>query len=331
MILEKLLEKKGKIKKGLKKTCCVAVLSGILAGSSGCTSILLRRTGSPPHPTGATDYKGPGGAYAWRGMVYSCRTGHMDIAHIKKFARKANLHASRTYNVLKKGGNLINFHGNNPTTCLAYVTYPSNWDKIDANNKEKIINEMSIKLGQYFSHCNSICYETSGWFGFKKQPWVSEYSSAFSWEDRYSDAFGIDSAGFVIKPETNFKHSTFNKNISHFLAGKFRELNILSASDSKAAAKSVAGEWYSAKGSFWGGQMWMRNFDFGNDDGFVSPCIPKLSKCGNVNPFLVPAPNLDVAKKYGFKIDVKITGNSKGGRGMKRITGQNEIIPNRDI
>ncbi len=57
----------------------------------------------------------------------------------------------------------------------------------------------------------------------------------------------------------------------------------------------------------------------------------KFSKCGNVNPFLVPAPKLDVAKKYGFKIDVKITGNSKGGRGMKRITGQNEIIPNRDF
>ena len=75
----------------------------------------------------------------------------------------------------------------------------------------------------------------------------------------------------------------------------------------------------------------MRNFDFGDDDGHVSPCIPKLLSRRNVSPFLVPAPSPSVLNMYGFKIDVKITGSSKGANGMKRIVGKSFINPPEDF
>ena len=77
--------------------------------------------------------------------------------------------------------------------------------------------------------------------------------------------------------------------------------------------------------------MWMRNFDFGNDDSFVSPCRPLLPECENTPAFLVPAPNLSVVDKYGFKIRIEIGGNCKGANGMRRITGKNVINPEEDF
>jgi len=299
MVLERVDEKGDEISR--RRFLKLSALAG-LPGFSGC---LMRRTGCPPHPTLATKYNGEKGAYSLRGEVYTCRTGHVDIAHAKKFGRKANKHAEATFKVLTKGGKRINFKGNNPFECNADLTYPSNWENIDKDGRDKIfedltfnadltypsdwksassetkgkiIEEISIGLGQYFAHCNSICYETAGWFGYKKQPWVSEFSSAFSWEDRYSDAFGIFAAGFAINSKDGFKHSAFNKRISHVLNDLFQKLDIQSASVSRQAAKNVNGVWY--RNPTFGGEMLMRNFDFGNDDGLIAPCIPPVDECG---------------------------------------------------
>ena len=71
----------------------------------------------------------------------------------------------------------------------------------------------------------------------------------------------------------------------------------------------------------------MRNLDFGTSDGLISPCLPGVAECPNPNPFLVPVPSPNVLTMNGFRIIPKITGNSKGMKGIKGIIRKDYVTP----
>ncbi len=313
MLEKKVNQKKVESRRNFLKYGSLSLLSLAEIGCGGM--------GSPPFPTGVTDFKGSQGIFSGRGQIFNCRFGNFDVAHGKKFGRRTNKYAAATYHVIKKRGTKINFNGKTHKGEAQILSYPFNWDNLNPIEKEKITREVSIELGAYFAHCNSICYEASGLLGG-----LFGASSGFSWEDLPSDSFGGYVAKSVINPDDNFNHSSFNKRLSHALNDEFNKLGgIQSASVVKQAYLSVKGKWCNP--SFFGGRSIMRNISFAQGDGMIKTCVQPLPLCKGIQSYSFPESNLDIVDRSGFKINIRLSGNNRALRKMKELGGKSYVNP----
>lgn len=84
-----------------------------------------------------------------------------------------------------------------------------------------------------------------------------------------------------------------------------RELEGQPAKVAKQATGRMDGRWYTRR--WFSTKVWMRNFDLGLDDGYVTPTlIPSVPGCDAAEPLPLAAPTLDSLARYGFSAKVEI-------------------------
>lgn len=336
-ILEKIVGKEvGNYLKGM----AYAVGIGLAVLCSSCTDVYnetskisraiikpIGRLGCPPIPMIGTNFPNPENLGTHNlseknGQVYTCEAGFIDIAHVRKAADWTKYLREKTYEHLMNNNAEFSFAFKEPSKYFVKLTYPENWGDLKLENKEQIAKDISVGLGQYFSYIGVTWHEMLTWFGYKSYGFFSEFHSAFSYEDIFSDILGVGIAGKVLR---NAEYE-FNKDITLALDIELKELGAQASQVAEHAAKRLKGKWYSG-GGYPFIDMKKRNLDIGLDDGSVTPwLVPGIHECEGAKAKSYPIPKLDILSKYGFSIKLEIEPHEWEKDKILKIIGEKKRI-----
>ena len=268
------------------------------------------RVGSVPCSTLTTKFLGcsrlAGHSYRYdfvekNGIIYTCSGGHLDIAHLRNQADSTAHLSALTYYQLNAGAAQFSFELAEDTTCHVEVEYPPDWQRREDVDKAIILYDVATGLGRYFTFQAGIWHEIATWFGYKSTGFYPEFSSAFSWEDVYSDLLGCQ-IGYMAMHDSR---RPYDQAVTLALAAELKRLDGRPKSVAHRAADLVRGHWFSGEQPVV--VMKGRNFDVGLDDGHVTPwLVPGLTVCPDARPRAWDAPDLTFLDKYGFAVRFEI-------------------------
>ncbi len=233
-----------------------------------------------------------------KGIVYTCSGGHIDLAHL----RIASDHVYYLYKFCRKrlaaGETDLRFNlSYDPTQFHAIIEYPSGFDSMPAAERERVIDDVSLELAEYFTWYLTTWHEVITWYGHGTFL-VSEFHSAFAWEDSYSNLLGVILGAKATAAAAGSGTGAYNSAMTSILEDELIRLGAVSASQARDASESMRGKWYSGSVSV---QMLLRNLDVGGDDGCVFPAIVPVT-CKDVTPECLPVPKLEKFKAAGFEL-----------------------------
>jgi len=268
------------------------------------------RPGSYPSATHGVRFIGPddlGPHRYWldgaegNGIMYTCQGGHIDIPHARKAADWTGFLAALTLERLHRGQTTFQFKLWEPSRYFVELTYPREWDSLPAGEKERAARNVSRQLGQYLAYTAMTWHEMLTWFGFRPNAWKSEFQSAFSWEDSYSNLLGTCVAAEALQDQEH----TFSDAVTLALRRQLESLGAQPAAVARQASERVRGDWYSKSWFFT--VIDKRDFDIGLDDGQVTPClVPSVPACQAALARPLAVPTLDGLAQYGFSATVMI-------------------------
>lgn len=245
------------------------------------------------------DHKYYDGLFEKNGIVYTCRGGHIDIAHLRIAADYTRYLYNRTKQCLLKTDRQFSFKLNvEPSRYYIRLTYPKNWKDLPAPQKEQIAEDVALELGQYLTFTMVTWHEVLTFFGYKSMAFLPEFASAFSWEDNYSNLLGIRLAAEAIRDGSQ----DYDVAMTALIKAQMEHLGIVSASEAHAAAEAMRGIWFEGNILV---TMKVRNMDIGLDDGQITPLLVP-SMCDQPQPQSYPVPTLTSFNKHGFAMDLYI-------------------------
>jgi len=234
------------------------------------------------------------------GMVYTCKAGFIDIGHLREAADRTAYLAAVTYRNLMLKKSEFWFRVIEPSRYWVKVSYPENWEGQSVEEKERIANEVSIHLGQYFAHTSMVWHEILTWYGFSTTGIFSDRISSFSWEDTYSDLLGTSLAVEALR--TN--QQRFDDSMTKLIDQTLNDLEVQPSAVARQAAKQIKGEWFTG-GMYFFVEMKKQNFDIGLDDGQITAMlVPGICDDGEAQPF--PVPSQEIVSQYGFEMKLEI-------------------------
>jgi len=262
------------------------------------------------------------------GIVYTCKAGHIDIAHVRKAADWTAYTAANILNQLELGKTEFSFRLKESSRHFVELTYPQWWKDLPEDEKGRIRKDIAISLGQYFAYIGGIWHEIITWFGYRSTGIYPEFPSSFAWEDSFSDLLGTYLATKALR---DTEHE-YDEALTLAIARELEDLGAQSAHTAREASNSVRGLWFSGDFLFLM-DMKARNFDIGMDDGYITPwLVPYLPECGGAEARPYPAPNLDFLSEYGFEIKYEFEPREKQKRRILKIVfdgkKQKYLVPN---
>jgi hypothetical protein len=228
------------------------------------------------------------------GLVYTAEGGHIDIAHLRIAADNTRYLYGRVRQCLLNNDPEFTFKLNvEPSTYHADIQYPSYWQTIPQDYREKIADKMSLEMSRYFTFTMTTWHEVLTWFGYKCVFFLPEKSSAFSWEDIYSNLLGTQLGAQALQDD---RHD-YNRAMTILLKEELLALQAQPPRVAKQAAREMVDNLRHINRT--------RNTDIGLYDGLVTPTLA-TGVCKDAQPKSLPVPALDEVHKYGFAINLEI-------------------------
>lgn len=282
------------------------------------------RGGSYPAAIIGTPWQGPElgtHGYYYRpfekdGMAYTCRGGHIDIAHLRIAVDWTAYLATQTYRHLMKHDEGFSYKlAVDRSRDYVRFTYPLDWDSLPESRRSAIATDIALGVGPYLAYTLTTWHEILTWFGFKCTGLPTEFPSAFSWEDSYSNVLGTVIAVQALQDPDH----SYDEAVTLALDRELAKLGLQPADVAKHASESVKGQW--SAGDF---MMLMtirkRNFSTGLDNGWVTPSlVPGVGDCPEARPVSHPAPSLEVLSRYGFGLTLEIEPHEWESGKIRRI------------
>lgn len=237
------------------------------------------------------------------GIVYTCRAGHIDIAHVRACADWTKYIAEQAHACLLHNQTEFSFKSNvDSSRHDVRIEYPAGWADLPTELRHRQAWDTAVHLAQYLIFTAATWHEILTWFGHRYLSPFPEFPSAFSWEDSYSNALGTHLAGQILHEGLQ----DYDQRFTRALQGELRSLQIQSQEIAKCAAKSVRGHWY--RGHIPGlVKIKCRNFDVGLNDGTISPIrIASVGSCDGIPAQGYPVPSLAALQNKGFAIRTSI-------------------------
>jgi hypothetical protein len=295
----------------LKKIIKTIVLGGIflsIAVLAGCslTGGPRPRMGSypaSPLPTKFLDINSlgthsyEGSLFENNGLVYTSRGGHIDIAHLRIAADNTRDLYNKVHTHLLNNDSEFTFKLNvEPSRYHVEMKYPLWWAGLPQEYREKVAHELSLELSQHFTYTMTTWHEVLTWFGFKCVFFLPEKSSAFSWEDIYSNLLGTRLGAAALED----KEHRYDEAMTILLKSELEELQIQPRQTAREAGRKM-------KTKYFDGHSYLdttRNFDIGLYDGMVTPFVYAMDKGAKAKS--CPVPTLELFNKYGFAMELTI-------------------------
>ena len=174
------------------------------------------------------------------GLVYTCRGGFIDTAHVRDYADWTVYLAAKIARAADTGTTLT-LSSEGATRRVHIKPLPPQLVSYTE------LRDAVVALSQYVAFQLSIWHEISTWLGWSASAAFSEEASAFSPEDLYSNLVGIKIAGRVIEDGRAFSETEFNANVSETLVKAVELLGGVPKHAGYRAAAYVDGIWWQSE------------------------------------------------------------------------------------
>ena len=302
----------------LKKAVGIGFLSLALLGS-GCShgGIKYRWGSIPGLPLGRNfpnpQKLGEHNSTEKNGQIYTKRGGQIDTDHLRKASDFTKFFSEEIYEKLMKNEEKFTMEMREPSKYFIELNYPSNWQNLSQIEKERKAKDISIDLGAYITNTGCTWHEIITWHGWNTIFIHSEFDSAFSCEDNYSNILGVYLAEKVLRESPQ----DFNKGLTKALYEELQRLNAQPPSIAKKAIKTMSNR--------------KRHFDIGLDDNEVGPYTAKNIP-SQESLITYQTPTLEYIKNQGFEISFEIEPRIRKGKKILKIAGKQERInPEKDF
>jgi hypothetical protein len=170
------------------------------------------------------------------GILYTCRGGFIDIAHVRD-------NADRTFYLVSQIARLAADGGTIPITGEGaerrIVLKPLDAHLVRAYG----LREVAMSLAEWLSFQASIWHEITTWYGWSSTAF-SERPSAFSLEDLYSNLVGIKITAAVVRRHAAPSEVAYNQAVTRVLNDALGKLGPLPKDASRRAFEYVDGIWW---------------------------------------------------------------------------------------
>ena len=230
------------------------------------------------------------------GILYTLRSGTIDPDHIYGWARITKSYYDTVYDCLMhKCSNL--------SKGYFYVSfqYPASWETMPPEDKQQAAHQIALETAQYLAFNDGLWHEVATWYGYRTFPLISDFQSALSWEDLYSDRLGT-----VVAAQAIDRGGDFNANVSLLTKLELQKRELVDTARAKSITRTMKNIAYKddplAKKILW------RNLDIGAGDGQINPVVfPGFSQ---KPPIPLPAPTLDLLDTYNVKAEIIVSPSS---------------------
>lgn len=174
------------------------------------------------------------------GLVYTCRGGFIDIAHIRDNADRTLYLALQIVRALP-GGLEIKMPEEGTDRRVTIAPLP------DGLLEKHGRWTTATALASWTSYQLSIWHEVVTWYGWESTPGFSEKLSAFSPEDLYSNVLGINlAAGIVLGREARSREA-YDESMQAWITEALRRLGVVEKQQARHAMAAVDGLWWDSK------------------------------------------------------------------------------------
>jgi hypothetical protein len=171
------------------------------------------------------------------GLVYTCRGGFIDIAHVRDNADRALFLMTQIARALPAG---VTVDMPEEGTSRRIVVAPLPAKLLARHGRWHI----AAALAGYANHQLSNWHEIVTWYGFESTPGMPERMSAFSPEDIYSNTLGTKLAVGVVLHKEMRSREEYDAAMQAWMREALRRLGAVSKEHARAAMASVDGEWW---------------------------------------------------------------------------------------
>lgn len=171
------------------------------------------------------------------GLVYTCRGGFLDIAHVRDMADRTLFLTLQLVRRLPDGATI---DWPEEGTKRRVVVKPLPEGLLARHGRWKT----AAMLASWAVYQLSTWHEVVTWYGFESVPGVSERLSSFSPEDVYSNVLGINLAtGLILAGEIRSREE-YDLAMQAWIREGLRRLGVVSKDGARAAMQAVDGLWW---------------------------------------------------------------------------------------
>ena len=170
------------------------------------------------------------------GIVYTCRGGFIDVAHVRDNADRTLYLASQIGRLAATGG-VIPLTGEGARRRV--VVKPLDPALVRTHGLRDVV----VSLAEWLSFQAGIWHEITAWYGWASTSF-SEKPSAFSPEDLYSNAVGVKIAGHIMRRHGAGTELQYNQAVTAALREALIKLGPLPQAASRRAFAYVDGIWW---------------------------------------------------------------------------------------
>jgi len=200
----------------------------------------------------------PGSDRETNGLVYTCRGGFIDTAHVRDYADWGIFFAAQIGRRLVDGGEIpLPDEG----AKRRVVVKPLPPELIERYG----IKDTVAALAQYITFQTSIWHEIATWYGWESVPGFSERASAFSPEDLYSNMLGSKLMLAIVQRREARSEPQFNRSVDVWFERALELLGAVPSDLGIEVTQALDGLWWDSKRRVPDpGLVQRRNFDIGN-------------------------------------------------------------------
>ena len=171
------------------------------------------------------------------GLVYTCRGGFIDLAHVRDTADNTLFLAMHIARALP-GGLTIDMPDQGTKRRIVIKALPPGM--IERYGRWTIAARMASWVGYQLS----IWHEVVTWYGWTSTLGISEKLSAFSPEDLYSNMLGANiAAGIILEREAGSREQ-YDEAMQGWIREALRRLGVVPKAQARLAMKAVDGLWW---------------------------------------------------------------------------------------
>ncbi len=200
------------------------------------------------------------------GLVYTCRGGFVDVGHLRKSMDwTAYIHA-QLIRALREGKSSFEFQGKEPSVFRVELDPPLAWKVLTPDQREEAAASFAPQTAAFLAYGMLSWHEVITWYGWSVTYVITERTSAFSYEDNFSNLMGAQVAARAIANPT----LPYNEAANEQLAKDFAELVPQSEAVAHKAFARVKGNWWVGNRPLMAKSILKREVNLG----FETPIVP---------------------------------------------------------
>ena len=173
------------------------------------------------------------------GIVYTCRGGFVDTAHVRDYSDLTLFLFFHFFRHLDTSFD-IDLRGElGPKVILV--------DFVEVKGGRFERARVALRLASWTAYQLSLWHEIAQWHGYREFSLFSEEPSAYSLEDAYSNLVGISIANALVYSSLVFNDNQYGRNFDTWCKATLETLGAVSREESRMYMAEVDGLWWDSK------------------------------------------------------------------------------------